>query len=91
MPRTSPFKIALSDTEERALVEKTRQYTAPHYKVVRSKIVLLASFDMQNKEISQVLQVPGRIVTRWRKRFYYERLDGLEDRPRCGKPRSFSP
>jgi transposase len=91
MPRKSPFMITLSDTEERALVEKTRQYTAPHYKVVRSKIVLLAASGMQNKQISQVLHVPGRIVTKWRKRFYYERIEGLEDRPRCGKPRFFSP
>jgi transposase len=35
--------------------------------------------------------VPRRIVTKWRRRFYYGGLDGLEDQPRCGRPRSFSP
>jgi hypothetical protein len=27
----------------------------------------------------------------WRKRFFSERLAGLEERPRPGRPRTFSP
>lgn len=91
MPRTSPFTIALSAGEEEILVERSRQYTAPYYKVVRAKIILLAASGLENKKISQALDVPRRIVTKWRRRFYYERVDGLEDRPRCGRPRSFPP
>jgi transposase len=91
MSRTSPFVIALSHTEEQVLVETSRQYTAPYYKVIRSKIVLFAASGMDNERISQLLDVPRRVVTKWRKRFYYERLEGLEDQARCGRPRSFSP
>jgi transposase-like protein len=91
MPRTSPFVIALSSTEEQILVETSRQYTAPHYKVVRAKIVLLAASGMENEKISERLDVPRQIVSKWRKRFFFERLDGLEDQPRCGRTRSFSP
>lgn len=91
MPRTSPFTITLSSSEEKILVQRSNQYTAPYYKVVRAKIVLLAASGMENAKISQVLDVPRRIVTKWRKRFYYERVCGLEDQPRCGRPRSFSP
>jgi transposase len=91
MPRTSPFIIALSCAEEQVLVERSRQYTAPYYKVVRAKIILLAASGMENEQISRLLDVPRRIVTKWRKRFYYKRIDGLEDEPRCGRPRSFSP
>lgn len=87
----SPFVIALSSAEELTLIENTAKYTLPHYKVVRSKIVLLAASGLDNQHISQLLEVPRRIVTKWRKRFYLERLDGLEDRPRCGRPPHFSP
>jgi transposase len=91
MPRTSPFIITLSSMEERILVENSRKYTASYAKVVRAKIVLFAAAGMANVQISELVDLPLRIVTKWRKRFYYERLDGLEDQPRCGRPRSFSP
>ena len=91
MPRSSPFIIALSCTEEQILVGRSRQYTASYCKVVRAKIVLLAASGMENEQISQLLDVPRQIVTKWRKRFYYERVDGLDDQPGRGRPRSFSP
>ncbi len=91
MPRSSPFIIALSCAEEQILVERSRQYTASYCKVVRAKIVLLAASGMENEQISQLLDVPRQIVTKWRKRFYYERVDGLDDQPGRGRPRSFSP
>ena len=34
---------------------------------------------------------PVRQVYRWRKRFFERRLKGLEDAPRSGRPRVFSP
>ena len=91
MPRNSPFVIALSCAEERVLIERSRQYTASYCKVVRSKIILLAASGMENEEISQRLDVPRQVVTKWRKRFYYERVEGLDDQPGRGRPRSFSP
>ncbi len=91
MPRSSPIIIALSCAEEQILVERSRQYTASYCKVVRAKIVLLAASGMENEQISQLLDVPRQIVTKWRKRFYYERVDGLDDQPGRGRPRSFSP
>jgi len=91
MPRKSPFIIALSVTEEQILVERSRQYTASYCKVVRAKIILLAASGMENEEISERLDVPREIVSKWRKRFFHERVDGLGDRPGRGRPRSFSP
>jgi len=91
MPRKSPFIIALSVTEEQILVERSRQYTASYCKVVRAKIILLAASGMENEEISERLDVPREIVSKWRKRFFHERVDGLDDRPGRGRPRSFSP
>ena len=46
---------------------------------------------LENKAIAERLQVPREVVSRWRKRFYEKRLEGLEDRPRSGRPRTFSP
>jgi len=91
MPRSSPFVIALSCAEEQLLIERSRQYTASYCKVVRAKIILLAASGMENEEISQRLDIPRQIVTKWRKRFYLEGVDGLDDQPGHGRPRSFSP
>ena len=91
MSRTSPFVIALSYTEEQILVERSRQYTASYCNVVRAKIILLAASGMENEHIAQRLDVPRRIVIKWRKRFYCEGMDGLDDKPGRGRPRSFSP
>ena len=91
MPRHSPFPITLSTAEERRLQQIARQYTAPYCDVMRAKVVLLAAQGLQNKEIGERLVLPRQIVCKWRKRFFDERLAGLEERPRRGRPRDFSP
>ena len=78
MPRTSPFIITLSSTEEQILVDNSIRYTASYAKVVRAKIVLFAAAGLGNDRIAELLDLPRQIVTKWRKRFYYQRLGGLE-------------
>src|SRR5207244_9627312 len=63
----------------------------PIWEVLRAKIVLLAAEGLENAEIARRLDTTREAVSRWRKRFYDERLQGLEDRPRAGRPRRFSP
>jgi transposase len=58
---------------------------------MRAKVVLLAAQGLSNKEIGERLQLPRQIVSKWRKRFFEERLAGLQERPRRGRPRGFSP
>jgi len=58
---------------------------------MRAKVVLLAAQGFSNKEIGRRLQLPRQIVSKWRKRFFEERLGGLQERPRRGRPRGFSP
>jgi transposase len=91
MPRSSPYVIKLSPEERRALEVRARQYTLPYRDVVRAKIVLLAAEGFENKEIGQRLDMPRPVVSKWRKRFFRERLAGLEERPRRGRPAAFSP
>jgi hypothetical protein len=87
----TPFRIELSEGEERELVRRARQQTRAYREVLRAKIVLLAAEGLDNAEIARRLDTTREAVSRWRKRFCEERLQGLEDRPRSGRPRRFSP
>jgi len=87
MPRTSPFRIILSPQEQRELSSRARRYTLPYYKVQRAKAILLAAQGLQNKEIAARLDIRREIVCDWRKRFFRQRLKGLENLPRPGRPR----
>jgi transposase len=91
MPRTSPFEIKLSDAEKADLERIARKYTAPYQQVVRAKIVLLANDGYSNSEIAERLDLPRRIVSKWRQRYFEDHLDGLGDRARSGRKPTFSP
>lgn len=91
MPLESPFAIRLSREERRVLEQRSRQYTLPYREVVRAKVVLLAADGWENKEIGERLDMPRPVVSKWRKRFFRDRLAGLEERPRGGRPSTFSP
>ena len=91
MPQCSPYGITLTPEERSELEARARRYTAPYCFVVRAKVVLLAAQGIGNDEIARRVDLPREVVSRWRKRFWEERLAGLEDRPRAGRPRVFSP
>ncbi len=77
---------------ERATLEAmARRYTAPYREVVRARIVLYAAQGLRNDEIAARLDTPRQIVTKWRKRVFEQRLDGLEEQERRGRPARFSP
>ena len=91
MPRKSPYTVVLTDEEQRTLQEIARKYTSSYRDVVRAKVVLFAAAGLQNTETAHRLDLPRQIVSKWRKRFCQERLAGLEDRPRRGRPGLFPP
>ncbi len=91
VPRSSPFSIDLSFAERNALESRARQYTSSYRDVIRAKIILLAAEGSSNDVIAARLDTPRQIVSKWRKRFFYDRLAGLEERPRGGRPALFSP
>jgi uncharacterized membrane protein len=91
MPRQSPFQITLSFDEKQELLARARKYTLPYYQVQRAKMILLAADGIENDEIARRLETRREVVWQWRKRFYEKRLAGLEERPRPGRPRAFSP
>ncbi len=91
MPRRSPFAISLTRSERDALEALSRKYTAPYRDVVRAKVVLYAALGLGNEEIASRLDLPRQVVGKWRKRFFLERMDGLDELPRDGRPSRFSP
>lgn len=78
MPRKSPYIISLAKEEH---AELTR----------RAKMILFAAQGLSNDEIANRLDTPRKVVSIWRKRFFKERLLGLDERPRPGRPPTFPP
>jgi hypothetical protein len=91
MPRTSPFVIELTCGERTSLESVARRYTSPYRDVIRARIVLYAARGLSNDQIAARLDTPRQVVSKWRKRFFEQRLAGLEERPRRGRPARFSP
>jgi transposase len=91
MPRTSPFLIVLDPAERLQLESLARRYSSPYRDVVRAKIILYAADGLRIDEIAARLDLPRQIVSKWRKRFFKQRLAGLEEQPRRGRPPRFSP
>jgi transposase len=91
MPRSSPYDIILSSSERAKLEALARRYTSTYRDIIRAKIVLYAEAGLSNDQIAARLDTPRQIVSKWRKRFFEERLVGLEERSRGGRPARFSP
>ena len=91
MPPHSPFRIQLTREERRALEARARKYTSPYRDVIRAKLVLLAAEGLANDVIAARLDTPRQIISKWRHRFFDDRLAGLDEEPRGGRPARFSP
>ena len=81
----------MSSEERVELEHRVACYTRPHKEVQRAKMILYAAEGQTNVEIAARLETAPDVVGRWRKRFHDERLRGLEDRKRAGRPRRFPP
>lgn len=91
MPRKSPFHIELSAKEAAELSHRAARYTLPYFEVVRAKMILMAAQGMDNDDIAARLDTRREVVSQWRKRFFKDRLAGLDERARPGRPRAFPP
>lgn len=91
MARSSPYTITLDAEERQELQRRAAAYTLPYYQVIRAKMILYAAQGLSNDQIAQRLDTRRDVISLWRKRFYRQRLTGLEERARPGRPRSFSP
>jgi transposase len=58
---------------------------------LRARAVLLAARGVGNRAIARAVDRTPRWVRLWRERFARDRLNGLVDTPRAGRPARFSP
>ena len=91
MPRKSPYAIVLSVEERLQLEAIAHKYTSPYCDVIRARIILYAADGLRNDQIASRLDTPRQVVSKWRKRFFEERLAGLEERARTGRRAQFPP
>jgi len=91
VPRKSPYQIVLDEGTRSILEKQARKYTSAYRDVFRARIVLMAAKGMNNDEIALRLSTTRDVVSMWRKRFFEEGLQGLEERPRRGRPAVFPP
>jgi hypothetical protein len=91
MPRKSQYRIDLSLQEKQILESRVRKYTLPYYMLLRARMILLAADGWPNDQIAASLSVGRDVVSLWRKRFFHQRLAGLEERLRPGRLPVFPP
>ena len=91
MPRQSPHHIELSTEEAAELNRRAVRYTLPYFEVVRARMILMAALGIDNDEIAARLDTRREVVSQWRKRFFTDRLAGLDERARPGRPRAHPP
>ena len=87
----SPYLITLTLLDESVLRARARSSSAAHRDVIRARIVLAAAGGAPNTEIAAAVGVHIDTVRKWRRRFAHGGLPGLEDRPRSGRRRRFTP
>jgi len=87
MPLPTPVQVALEDDERAQLEAWTRRRTSAQALAQRSRIVLLAAEGLNNTEIAGRLGISRGMAAKWRRRFAAERLEGLVDEARPGRPR----
>ena len=83
--------VDLSDEERATLEALTRRTTVAAGLVRRARMVLLAADGMPLDRIARAVGADRTIVRTWVDRYRAGGRAALEDRPRSGRPRTFSP
>ena len=92
MPGPLPkYPISLSPQQEEYLHSLSKSYSAPFAQVQRARILLLAHYNpsFSNAEIARQVGCCVTTVKLWRLRWHSS--SSLDDAPRSGSPRTFTP
>jgi len=82
-----PLEISVDERVE--LERRVRAHTSTQRAAKRARVVLLAADGVANRQIAATVGISEEYVGVWRRRFADERLAGLEDRRRPGRPRIY--
>lgn len=80
--------ISLTKEEHEKLNQMVRSHNTPQKLVKRAKIILEAANGLTNEEIGEKISMSQKMITLWRNRFAAHGLDGLNDTPKPGRPRT---
>ncbi len=80
--------LVLTDAERDQLARWARRGKTSQVLALRAKIVLACAQGRENKAVAAELRTSEHNVARWRGRFVRQRLDGLHDEKRPGRPPS---
>lgn len=88
MARTGRPKaeLVLTPAEHEQLTRWARRATSSQALAMRSKIVLAAAEGLTNEAVAVRVGCEAHTVSKWRRRFVTDRLDGLGDEKRPGRP-----
>lgn len=91
MPMGRPKAELVLDAAERAQLQSmTRSRSIPAALQARAQIVLASAAGEPNSSIARRLGYTNATVGKWRRRFLEQRINGLYDELRPGKPRSIN-
>ena len=83
-------EVVLSSEERGFLEAQVRRHKAARSLSDRFRMILLCAEGLQSKEVGARLGVHEHTVGKWRRRFVRDRIEGLTDEYRPGRPRTVS-
>jgi transposase len=80
-------EIILNNDEREQLERWSRRPKTAQALAQRARIVLACAEGDSNDDVARRLKITAQTVSKWRRRFVGQRLEGLLDEPRVGAPR----